>query len=292
MDEIRQLRIYAAIAETRNLSAAARRLDSSTSIVSRCLSAMERRFGVRLATRTTRMLELTEEGRAYYERVQEILLAIEFADEEVSQKASEPAGVLRVGVPSEIGRKRIAPLIASFSELHPKIDVRLVLSEGLDVIKNSLDVAIRIGLPDDVGVIARKLLSSARVVCAAPRYLAQFGMPDTPASLASHDCIRLIIGRHVMDRWVFTNGGVRSEIPVNGALATDNGEVVHDWALEGRGVALKARWDIEADLKSGALVECLPDYQCDNIELYALYANRRHLSLRIRKFLDFIVEKL
>jgi DNA-binding transcriptional LysR family regulator len=292
MDEIRQLRIFAAIAEIGNLSAVARQLDSSTSLVSRYLAKLERRFGVRLATRTTRSLELTEEGRKYYERVQDILLALKDAEEEVTRNASEPVGMLRVGVPSEIGRKRIAPLIARFSEQHPRIDVRLVLSEGLDVIRNSLDVAIRVGLPTDAGVLARKLLSSARVVCASPEYIARFGAPETPAALAGHNCIRLIIGERLMDRWVFTENNSQSEVPVTGTLATDNGEVLHDWALAGRGVALTARWDIEADLREGTLVECLADYQCNDIDLYALYANRRHLSLRIRRFIDFLVGEL
>jgi DNA-binding transcriptional LysR family regulator len=200
--------------------------------------------------------------------------------------------VLRVGVPSEIGRKRLAPLIARFSEQHPGIDVRLVLSEGLDVIRNSLDVAIRIGLPTDIGVIARKLLSSAHVVCASPAYVARFGAPETPAALASHNCIRLILGERLMDRWVFRENNSRSEVPVTGTLSTDNGEVLHDWALEGRGVVLKARWDIEDDLREGTLVECLAGDQCNDIELYAVYANRRHLSLRIRRLIDFLVDEL
>ncbi|MFM0619745.1 LysR family transcriptional regulator [Paraburkholderia nemoris] len=292
MDDFRQLRIFAAIVETGGLSAAAHRLDVANSVVSRALSLLEGRLGIRLATRTTRSLELTEEGQIYYERVQAILLALKDAEEEVTQNTRAPIGTLRVGVPSEIGRKRIAPLIARFVRQHPKVDIRLVLSDdGLDVIQDNLDVAIRIDLPTDVAVVARKLMSSERIVCASPAYIAQFGMPEAPVDLAAHACIRLIRGQRLMDRWTFAENGTRREVQISGALATDNGEVMHDWALEGHGIGLKARWDVEEDLLKGTLIECLGDYQCDSIDLYAVYASRRHLSLRIRRFIDFLVDE-
>jgi DNA-binding transcriptional LysR family regulator len=292
MDELRQLRIFSAIVEAGGITAAAQQLDINTSVVSRALALLEGRLGIRLATRTTRSFELTGEGQTYHERIQTLLLALKDADDEITQNTRAPIGTLRVGVPSEIGRKRIAPLIARFARQHPGLDIRLVLSdEGLDVIHDSLDVAIRIDLPTDIAVVARKLMSSERVVCASPAYIAKFGMPEAPVDLASHACIRLIRGQSLMDRWTFAENGAKREVRISGALATDNGEVMHDWALEGHGIALKARWDIEDDLLKGTLIECLMDYQCDTISLYAVYASRRYLSLRIRRFIDFLVDE-
>lgn len=290
MDDIRQMRIFVAIAETSGLSAAARQLDVSTALVSRGLSMLETRLGVRLATRTTRSLELTEEGQTYYERVRAILHALKDVDNEINQNANTPAGVLRVGVHSEIGRNRIAPLVARFVKDHPEVEIRLVLAdEKLDVIQSHLDIAIRVDLPTEVALVARKLMSTKRVLCAAPEYISRFGNPETPDDLLNHSCIRLIRENRLMDRWVFERAGERYLVKVSGVLATDNGEVMHDWVLAGHGISLKARWDIEADLQSGTLIQCLSEYECTDIELYVVYASRRHLSLRIRRFVDFLV---
>jgi DNA-binding transcriptional LysR family regulator len=184
--------------------------------------------------------------------------------------------LLCVGAPPEIGRKQIAPLIERFSDRYPEVEVRLVLSDiGLDVIDDNLDVALRIGLPPDTGVIAKKLLASRRIVCAAPDYIARHGRPETPDDLISHDCIRLVRGQRMFDRWLFVEHGRRREVQVRGTLSTGSGEVLHDWALKRRGLALKAQWDIEDDLKSGALVECLGGCHCDDIHLYAVFASTR-----------------
>ena len=293
MDDINDFRLFARVVEAGSLSAAARLLDSSPAAMSRRLGALETRLGVRLATRTSRRFDLTVEGAAFHERVLAILSAIEEAELEVSASARVPHGLLCVGAPSELGRKRIAPLLLEFSERYPHVEVRLVLSDiGLDVVDDNLDVALRIGLPPDTGVIARKLLASRRVVCAAPAYLARHGWPDTPESLGQHDCIRLVRGQRTFDRWVFVEDGRPREVQVHGTLSSGSGEVVHDWVLQGRGIALKAQWDIASDLADGSLVECLSQFHCDAIELYAVFASKKHLSPRVRVFLDFVQERL
>ncbi|CDY78935.1 Transcriptional regulator, LysR family [Caballeronia glathei] len=289
VDEVNDMRVFAQMIEAGNLSAAARAFDSSTAAMSRRLAALERRLGVRLVTRTSRRFELTVEGAQFYERVLAILSAIEEAEAEASAQSQMPRGLLCVGAPSEIGRKQIAPMITAFSDRYPEVEVRLVLSDiGIDVIDDNLDVALRIGLPPDTGVIAKKLLSSRRVVVASPDYLARRGTPHSPADLAEHDCIRLVRGQRVFDRWRLLEEGQPRDVPVSGTLSTANGEVLHDWVLQGRGLALKALWDIQEDLRSGALVECMPEHQCDQIELYAVFASRRHLAPRVRVFLDFV----
>jgi DNA-binding transcriptional LysR family regulator len=288
-DEINDMRAVAQMIDAGSLSAAARLADASPAAMSRRLAALEKRLGVRLVMRTSRRFELTVEGAQFHERVLSILAAIGDAEAEVSAQSQTPRGLLCVGAPSEIGRKQIAPVITAFCARHPDVEVRLVLSDiGLDVIDDNLDIALRIGLPPDTGVVARKLLSSRRIVVASPDYLARHGTPRTPADLASHDCIRLVRGQRVFDRWRFLDDGRPRDITVNGRLSTASGEVLHDWVRAGHGLALKALWDIEDDLQSGALVECLADYHCDAIDLYAVFASRRHLSPRVRVFLDFI----
>jgi DNA-binding transcriptional LysR family regulator len=290
-DEINDMRVFAQMIEAGSLSAAARAADSSPAAMSRRLAALEQRLGVRLVTRTSRRFELTAEGAQFHERVLAILAAVDEAETEASAQSRTPRGLLRVGAPSEIGRKQIAPMITAFCERYREVEVRLILSDiGLDVIDDNLDIAVRIGLPDDTGVVARKLLSSRRVVVGAPGYLVRHGTPRTPADLASHDCIRLVRGQRVFDRWRLLDDGRPRDVPVSGRLSTANGEVLHDWARGGRGLALKALWDIEDDLRTGALIECLADYHCDEIELYAVYASRRHLAPRIRAFLDFMAD--
>lgn len=287
-DEVNDMRMFSRMVEAGSLSAAARALDASPAAMSRRRAALERRLGVRLVTRTSRRFELTAEGARYHERVLAILQAVDDAEAEASAHALSPRGLLRVGAPSEIGRKRVAPMITAFCDRYPEVEVRLVLSDGgLDVIDDNLDVALRIGLPADIGVVAKQLLSSRRIVVASPDYLARHGMPRAPADLAGHDCIRLVRGQRVFDRWRLLQDGVPCDIPVSGTLSTASGEVLHDWALQGRGLALKALWDVAADLRNGALVECLHDHQCDPIALYAVFAHRRHLAPRIRVFLDF-----
>lgn len=261
--------------------------------MSRGLTALESRLGVRLVTRTSRSFELTDEGQLFYERCARIVADIADAEAEASSKGATIKGRLRLGAPMEIGRRLVAPLITEFRRKFPDVQVHLVLSDaGLDVIDDGLDVALRLGLPSDSSVIAKKVLTAKRIVCASPAYFKEHGTPAKPGDLLQHECIRLVRGRRVMDAWVFQEQGKRFEVVVNGTLTTTSGEVVHDWVRAGKGIALKADWDLQPELRAGSIVPCLSDYWCDEISLFALCANRRHLSPRIRAFLKFIVARL
>ncbi len=286
-DEVAELQLFVEIVKAGNLSAAARALNSSPAAMSRGLSALESRLGVRLVTRTSRTFELTEEGHLFYERCERIVSDIAEAEAEASSQGKTVKGRLRIGAPMEIGRRLIAPLVARFVEKYPGIKIHLNLSDsGLDVIDDGLDIALRVGLPTDGSLIAKKILSTRRIVCASPDYVKRHGMPRRPEELRQHNCIRLVRGRRVMDAWSFQEGGKRFDLTVSGSLTTTSGEVVHNWVHAGRGIALKAVWDIQPDLVTGTIVECLNDFWCDEIDLFALCANRQHLSPRIRVFLD------
>jgi DNA-binding transcriptional LysR family regulator len=244
-------------------------------------------------TRTSRTFELTEEGHLFYERCERIVAEIAEAEAEASSQGKTVKGKLRIGAPMEIGRRLMAPLVARFVRKYPGIQIHLNLSDsGLDVIDDGLDIALRVGLPADTSVIARKILSTRRIVCASPSYLARRGVPRRPEDLRQHDCIRLVRGRRVMDAWSFQEGGKRFELVVSGSLTTTSGEVVHNWVRAGRGMALKAAWDIQPDLEAGTIVECLQDFWCDQIDLFAICANRLHFFPRIRVFLDYIAATL
>jgi DNA-binding transcriptional LysR family regulator len=292
-DEVAELQLFVEIVKAGNLSAAARALNSSPAAMSRGLSALESRLGVRLVTRTSRTFELTEEGALFYERCERIVAEIAEAEAEASSQGKTVKGKLRIGAPMGIGRRLIAPLIACFVEKYPGIQVHLNLSDsGLDVIDDGLDLALRVGLPTDNSVIAKKILSTRRIVCASPSYLKRHGVPRRPEDLGQHDCIRLVRGRRVMDAWSFQEDGKPFQMTVSGTLTTTSGEVAHNWVCAGRGIALKAVWDVQPDLEAGTLAECLKDFWCDEIDLFAICANRQHLSPRIRVFLDFVSSTL
>jgi DNA-binding transcriptional LysR family regulator len=292
-DEVSDLMLFVKIVQAGNLSAAARTLNASPAAMSRTLSALESRLGVRLVTRTSRSFQLTEEGNRFYDRCQRIVEEIAAAEAEASAKMGVVRGTLHVGAPSEIGRRLVAPLIGQFASKFPAIEVRLVLSDaGLDVIDDGLDIALRIGLPNDNSVLAKKILTAKRIVCASPAYFKRHGVPSHPEELKQHNCIRLMRGKRVMDAWVFQEDGRRFEVKVSGTLTTSSGEVVHDWVRAGRGIALKANWDLGPELKEGMIVQCLEQFWADPIDLFAITANRMYQPHRIRTFLEFITKKL
>jgi DNA-binding transcriptional LysR family regulator len=293
MSEVAEIQLFVEIVKAGNLSAAARALNASPAAMSRVLAALESRLGVRLATRTSRTFELTEEGQLFYEHCERIVEDIAEAEAEVSSQGKDVKGKLRIGAPVGIGRRLIAPLVARFVKQFPCVQIQLYLSDsGLDVLDDGLDIALRVGLPTDASVIAKKILSTRRIVCASPSYLNRHGVPRRPEDLQQHNCIRLVRGRRVIDAWSFQEGGKKFEVMVSGNLTTNGGLVVHDWAKSGEGIALKAAWDIQPDLEAGTLIECLKDFWCDEIDLFAIFANRQHLSPRIRIFLDYISSTL
>src|SRR5271166_2990556 len=204
MDSVGELELFATIVDAGGVSAAARTLGSSPPAVSRRLAALEARLGVRLAERSARRFRLTDEGAFYYARSQSILSELRDAEAEVSARGGAARGLLRVGAPMELGRRGIAPLLAEFVARHPGLEAHLVLSDaGLEVAEDGIDVALRVGRPDDPTLIARKLATTRRVVCATPSYFAAREAPRVPDNLAAHDCLRLARRHRLLDRWRF-----------------------------------------------------------------------------------------
>jgi DNA-binding transcriptional LysR family regulator len=293
MSEISDLRLLAHLVSAGSLSEASRRLHSSPPALSRRLAAMEERLGIRLIDRTSRHFGLTQEGGILHERALHILTEIDDAEAEASARGQSPRGRLRIGAPMQIGRESLAALISLFSRRYPNIIVEFVLSDAVfDVVAEEFDVAMMLGLPNDPSVIARRIMSSRLVVCASPEYFGRHGTPEKPDDLLLHNCLCPVRGRRPIDHWRFRVEGQPKVVEIKGSLSSTSGDVLRRWAIEGRGIALKAHWDVKTDLDGGRLVECLSAYAGEEIGLYLIYASKIHLPPRVRAFVDFIVEAL
>jgi DNA-binding transcriptional LysR family regulator len=290
---VAELQLFQAIATAGSLSAAARVLGSSPPAISRKLAELERRLGVKLADRGARRFRLTGEGATYLERGRLILEQLHDLETEVSSRGGAARGRLRVGAPADLGRHRIAPLLADFASRHPGLEVHLVLSDaGFEVGEDGLDVALRVGRPNDPAVLTRKLLVSNRVLCAAPSYFAKHGTPACPDDLLQHQCLRLARRYSLQDRWRFNDGSGIKTVHVGGAFSSSDGEVLRAWALEGRGLSLEAQWDVTDDIRAGRLVTCLDGLCTETIELFATYLPSTPIPASIRLFVEEVAGAL
>jgi len=288
MDQISDLILFARIVDAGSLSEAGRRMNSSAPAMSRRLAGLEERLGVRLVDRSSRRFTPTDEGAALYERALRIMADVEEAEAEARSRIRTPSGNLRIGAPMEIGRRRVAGLIADFSDQYPRVACELVLSDaGLELGRDGLDIALRTTSPTEPGVHTAQILKGRRIVCAAPSYLIQHGTPQHPNDLVNHDCIRLVRSYQTIDNWGFAEPGKPFEVQVKGRLSTTSAEVIHGWVLEGRGIAVKASWDIAADLREGRLIECLAGYSRREMYLNAVAPKTEPLASRVKVFLDY-----
>ncbi len=293
IDELSDLRLFTRIIAAGSLSEAARRANASLTSVSRRLSGLEHRLGLCLIDRSSRKFTLTEEGLLLQLRAVAIVEALDATSAELNAISGSPQGLLRVSAPHEIGRRQISRLCREFSDLHPKVRIELTLTDVRpDILEDELDVAIQTKRPTAGEVVYRKLLSSRRVICAAPAYVAARGRPERPEQLADHDCICMTRGTRVYDRWTVRGVAGPAKVAVSGSLTSNCTDIIHGWVLDGAGVAIKALWDIEDDLQASRLVELLADYACDDINLYAAHLTRRHVPPRIRAFIDFLAARL
>src|SRR4029077_3176682 len=280
MDKLSGLRAFVKVVEHGSFSEAARSLRLSRSAVSKYVIELEQELGVQLLNRTTRSASPPENGQAYYERCLAILADLEEADLAVTRLQAEPRGILRVNAPMSFGTLHLGRAIADLMEQYPELRVALVLSdEFVDVVQEGFDVTLRIGDLPSSSLIARKLAPALRVVCAAPAYLAQHGVPRHPDELRDHQCLTygyLATGA----QWKLTGPDGDHWINVPWTLCADNAEVLRDAAVRGRGIALLPTFIAGADLQEGRLRTILTDYKAPEISLYAVYPQTRHLSVK------------
>jgi DNA-binding transcriptional LysR family regulator len=291
LDRLDSMEAFVRVAESHSFSEAARRLRVSKSVVSRQVSALEAQLGARLFHRTTRSLALTEIGRAYFERCSRILADIEEANLSVSSLQAAPRGRLRVNAPMSFGILHLAPLIPAFCQRFPEIDIDMELNDRfINLVDEGVDVAVRIGKLADSSLIARHLAPARKVLCASPEYLNRHGTPVTPDDLERHECLTYS-NRATPEEWSFAHPDGRPwPISVQGRLRVNNGDVLREAALGGLGIVIQPSFIVGRDLQAGTLVSLLADFIPQDLAIHAVYPHNRHLSPKVRAFVDFLVE--
>jgi DNA-binding transcriptional LysR family regulator len=292
MNTVSDLAFFVALARQPSLAAAAQDMGITPPNVSRRLAALEKRLGLRLLNRTTRRLSLTAEGQRYLNEGEQILRDLEGLEESLAADRQAPQGLLRVNATFGFGRRHLAPAISDFALRYPQVEVILTLTDHpLDLIEHAIDVGIQFGTPPDARVLARRVASNRRWLCASPNYLSEFGVPTAPQELAQHRCIVIRESTATFNHWQLSNGQDKLMVKVRGPLSTNHGEVAVDWALAGHGIVLRSEWDVAAYLRSGRLSRILAPWVGDMADIHAIYPQRHHMSAKVRAFLDFMVER-
>jgi DNA-binding transcriptional LysR family regulator len=291
-DRAGEMEAFLAVIDGGSLSAAARRLGLSPSAVSRVLTRLEGRLGVRLIVRTTRALALTPEGQAYQRAAQRILRDLEESERAVADQAA-PRGRLRVSATLTHGRMYIVPLLGEFLERFPGIAVDISLTDTtIDLVEERADVAIRVGPLPDSALVARRLGQSGRSIIASPAYLARRGTPQVPEDLLGHNCIGFNF-RRAEPIWPFRRDGRDFTLGVTGNIEANNGDTVAQLAREGVGIARVGTFHVAADIAAGRLVSLLDAFNPGDIEpIHALFIGGTTMPARVRVFVDYLAEKL
>jgi DNA-binding transcriptional LysR family regulator len=284
-----EMETFVQAARRGSFAAAAKAMQLTPSAVSRSITRLEARLGVRLFQRTTRALALTAEGEAYLARAADLLSEIEEIERSLTAEAAEPRGKIRINASVPFGTYCIVPILPRFLETYPKVTVDLSLSDAVvDLIEERADVAIRIGALKDTALRARLLGRSRMHVVAAPSYLARHGIPADPDVLERHNCLNFNF-RRPTDRWPFRIDGTLSSRPIDGNFLGNSGEVVRLMAVAGTGIARLAHYHVADDIAAGRLLPILEGCNAAELEeVHALFVGYERLSLRVRAFVDFL----
>ncbi|CAH0356216.1 LysR family transcriptional regulator [Aquabacterium sp. CECT 9606] len=291
MDKLKQIESFVAVSLRGSLTAAAQAEGVAPAVIGRRIDALEERLGVKLLVRTTRRISLTREGSAFLEDAQRLLADLANAEASVSAGGVKASGHLKVTAPAGFGRRHVAPLVPRFVALHPEVGMTLNLSDRLvDLVNEGFDCAIRVGDMPDSSLISVRLADNRRLCVASPDYLARRGRPAVPADIARHDCLTLSSEASQTRGWAFTLDGQTIHVRPATKLDCSDGQVLHAWCLEGLGLAWRSWWEVESDVRAGRLVSVLDDVAAPPNGIYAVFAQRKHLPLRLRLWIDFIKE--
>jgi len=291
MDKLSSLRAFVKVVETGSFAEAGRQLRLSRSAVSKYVAELEESLGVQLLNRTTRHASANEHGRIYFERALAILSELDEADQVVAHAQSTPSGLLRINAPMSFGTLRLGPAIAEFMQMNPALKLQVVLSDDLlDPVQDGFDVTLRIAELESSSLIARKIAPIERTFCASPDYLDRHGTPRHPRDLRAHTALTygfLLTG----NQWKLSGADGDHWIQPSWALCVNNAEVLRDAAIRGRGIALLPDFIAGEALHKGTLRAVLKDYTAPPLSLYAIYHPTRHLPVKVRLFIDFLVER-
>jgi DNA-binding transcriptional LysR family regulator len=290
MSSLGEIETFVAVVAAGSFTRAARRLGVSQSLVSRSVAALEARLAARLLHRTTRKLQLTTDGQAFYERCARVLAELQEAELTVSRNHEQPRGLLRVDAPSLLGLLVVIPALPGFFARHPEVKVQLTLRDHyVDIVGEGLDVALRMGDIADSSFIARKLGMARVITCATPSYLERRGRPRTLEDLARHDCLVSLIDG-VPQAWLYGSQGQAHEVAVSGPLHVASGPAVLESARAGLGLVRLFDYVVAADIAAGRLEEVLAEHSNVQRPVSAVYPASRHLSPKVRVFVDYMVE--
>jgi DNA-binding transcriptional LysR family regulator len=292
MDKYQEMRVFTAVVDAASFVGAGDALNMSKAAVSRHVSDLEQRLGVRLMHRTTRKLSLTSEGEVFLARSREILASIEASEAELSTRSVTASGLLKISVPVSFGIRHLAPLWSEFLSAHPQVTLDVQLADRvIDLVDEGFDLAVRIARLPDSSLISRQLASTRLVLCAAPSYLKRRGTPSHPSELAQHD----VMGYSLMamgDQWQFTGPDGPVSAKVRPRMWTNNGDSCVAAALAGAGIQLQPTFLIDQELASGQLVEIMPQFRSVELGIYAVYPSRKFVLPKVRALVEFLASKL
>lgn len=292
MDIVGAMRVFVAVVETGSFAAAAARLDMSRAMASKQVAALEDHLGARLLNRTTRRLSLTESGATFHERSVQILADLAEAEQIAGRFAATPRGVLKITMPLAYGLHCLGAVLADYAARHPQVRLDVSLSDRkAELVEEGFDLAIRIGALPESGLVARRLGATRSIVCASPAYLARHGTPAAPEALARHACLGYTLAS-TGDEWRLEGTSGRVAVRCAGPIRADNGDMLRLAALSGAGLILQPEFIVAGDLAAGRLVRVLPDWTSAELGIHALYPSRKHLSAKVRTFIDFVGERL
>lgn len=292
LPELGDLRVFVETARRANFGRAAESLGASAAYVTKRIRVLEHILGVKLFHRSTRKVVVTEEGERIYQWALRILDSVDGMVAEVGMSRAEPRGMLRISSSFGFGRNIVAPAISQLTARYPQLNVRLEVFDRLvDITGEGFDLDVRVGDEIAPHLLARRLASNHRVLCAAPGYLERRGTPKALSELSSHDCLIIKERDHPFGVWRLRAGAREEVIKVTGPLSSNNGEVVVQWAVDGRGIALRSLWDIAPLLQCGKLVQVLPDYT-QEANVWAVYPSRLSNSAKLRVCVDWLEESL
>ncbi|MEM7733186.1 MAG: LysR family transcriptional regulator [Pseudomonadota bacterium] len=288
---LEHLRLFKSIVQFGSLASAARDLGLSSTTVSERLAALERDMGTVLLNRTTRSLRLTEAGQTLLEGLEPLLEEADNLAAQIKLGSDALAGTIRVSAPSDLGRTRVSAIVNTFVANNPAVSVELLLSDGyVDIVGDGIDIALRFGALPDGTLRTRKLGTAARIVCAAPAYIARQGTPSIPEDLQDHQCLLMRFGQMLDRQWHFGEGDSATSVMVDGMLISNDGHLVRQWCLDGFGIALKSRYDVADDIEAGRLVPLLEDFAGPGTDLQMLFPPSRAQPARTKALADALAE--
>ena len=288
MDKYQEMRVFTAVVDASSFVAASDSLDMSKAAVSRYVSELEHRLGVRLLHRTTRKLSLTPEGEVFLSRCREILSSIESSEAEISTRSVTVSGLLKVSVPVSFGIRHLAPLWPEFMGLHPKLSLDVQLADRvIDLVEEGFDLAIRIARLPDSSLISRQIAATRLVLCAAPSYLRRRGIPMHPSELVQHDLVAYSL-LATGDHWQFDGPDGHVNVKVRPRLWSNNGDSCIAASIQGAGIQLQPTFLIDEALRRGELVEILPQFKAATLGIYAVYPTRKFVLPKVRSLVEFL----